>query len=73
VPKYRHSAVERNRLKRRMRELIRQILLSEAGSFDLTLKALPDAYAASFDALRAAVNDLAPRISTVLRPSARPS
>ena len=54
VPKHRHSIVERNRLKRRLRELVRcEILpLLPDLSADLVVRAGPRAYAAEFDVLR---------------------
>jgi ribonuclease P protein component len=51
VPKYKHSSVARNRLKRRLRELTRLHLLSLDHSADVVLRVRPDAYGASFDAL----------------------
>lgn len=51
VPKYKHSAVDRNRLKRRLRELVRQRLLPQwreraalGLSADIVVRALPSAY-----------------------------
>jgi ribonuclease P protein component len=53
VPKHRHSAVERNRLKRRVREIVRQeVLPSLAGAADVVIRTSPDAYEMSFDSLR---------------------
>jgi ribonuclease P protein component len=51
VPRYSGSVVDRNRLKRRLRELVRTRLLVEAPSVDVVIRARPEAYAASFDAL----------------------
>lgn len=67
VPKYGHSSVDRNRLKRRLRELVRTRLLpslrpgaqadaASAGApalspVDVVVRALPTAYAAPFSAL----------------------
>jgi ribonuclease P protein component len=48
VPKYRHTVVERNRVKRRIRELARIHVLPVAGSIDLVIHARNDAYRASF-------------------------
>jgi ribonuclease P protein component len=53
VPRYSGSAVDRNRLKRRLRELVRTRLLPVAPSVDVVIRARRDAYAASFDALEA--------------------
>jgi len=51
VPKHKHTAVERNRLKRRLRELVRTRLLGSIPAMDLVIRTLPEAYAAPFDAL----------------------
>jgi ribonuclease P protein component len=55
VPKYRHTAVERNRLKRRLRELVRQRLLPALAScapvLDVLVRVNPSAYARPFDGL----------------------
>ena len=51
VPKHKHSSVERNRLKRRLRELVRTRLLPELPPMDVVVRTLPEAYAAPFDAL----------------------
>ena len=51
VPRYSGSAADRNRLKRRLRELVRTRLLAEAPSVDVVIRARPEAYAASLDAL----------------------
>jgi len=52
VPKHGFSAVRRNRLKRRLRELARTHLLSGEGSADVLLRAKRETYAATFEALR---------------------
>jgi ribonuclease P protein component len=51
VPRYARSAVTRNRLKRRLRELVRTRLLPVAPIVDVVIRARPDAYEASFDML----------------------
>jgi ribonuclease P protein component len=51
VPRYGHTAVARNRLKRRLRELTRTRLLPVLPPVDLVIRALPSAYAASFETL----------------------
>ena len=69
VPKHGRSAVRRNRLKRSLRELTRLTILgalraSEAGSgMDIVMRALPAAYAASFETLRAEVESLRARLA----------
>ncbi len=55
VPRYSKSAVDRNRLKRRLRELVRTRLLPIAPPTDVVIRARPDGYAASLDALEADV------------------
>jgi ribonuclease P protein component len=52
VPRYKHSAVDRNRLKRRLRELVRLELLPSLPPMDVVLRAAPHAYGRDFDALR---------------------
>lgn len=56
MPKHRHGSVERNRLKRRLREIGRTELLprlNAAGEhLDVLVRARPEAYTAEFAALR---------------------
>lgn len=63
VPKHRRRIVERNRLKRRLRELGRRVLLPalrEHGlALDVMLRARPEAYGAGFADLRDEVAQLA--------------
>ncbi len=53
VPRYQSSAVARNRLRRRLRELWRREIQQRQPAGDLVIKARREAYSASFDALRA--------------------
>lgn len=55
VPRYSHSAVERNLVKRRLRELIRTELLPSMEALDVVVRAAPSAYKADFDTLRQAL------------------
>ena len=55
VPKHRHKVVERNRVKRRLRELVRTTLLPNLGRVDLLIRAKPEAYASTFNELNADV------------------
>jgi ribonuclease P protein component len=52
VPKHKRSIVQRNRLKRRLREIGRTVLLPALGNrgaaFDVLLRVRPEAYTASF-------------------------
>jgi ribonuclease P protein component len=55
VPKYGATAVQRNLIKRRLRELARRELLAALPPCDVVLWAMPATYRLSFDALRASV------------------
>lgn len=52
VPRYTYGAVNRNRVKRRLRELVRVHVLPAMRGVDVTVRALPSAYQASFAELR---------------------
>lgn len=52
VPKFQSSAVARNRLRRRLREIWRQDIQPRQPAWDLVIKVRREAYTASFDALR---------------------
>ncbi len=56
MPRYKHTAVDRNRLKRRLRELVRRRLLAELPAVDVVIRALPSAYGTPFDGLAAQVD-----------------
>ncbi|MGH7639275.1 MAG: ribonuclease P protein component [Gemmatimonadaceae bacterium] len=62
VPKYGFTAVRRNRLKRRLRELARQNMLPRPVSCDVLLRARREAYNATFDGLRDDIADVAARL-----------
>jgi ribonuclease P protein component len=53
VPRYQSSAVARNRLRRRLREILRREVLRQLPAIDLVIRAKRSAYAASFADLRA--------------------
>jgi len=53
VPKHGRSAVDRNRLKRRLRELVRTIILPRLPVLDMVVHARASAYRLSFDELSA--------------------
>ncbi len=71
VPKHRHSIVHRNRLKRRLREIGRTVLLPALGNRgrpeDVLLRARPEAYDASFDELREQLATLAEELCSRAR------
>lgn len=52
MPRYRHTAVERNRVKRRLREIVRVDLLPAVRGLELVIRARPEAYDASHAQLR---------------------
>jgi len=56
VPKYRHSAVERNQLKRRLREVARRTLLpvlkKTGGGLDVMVRARPGAYDLTYEQIQ---------------------
>jgi len=56
VPRYRHSAVARNQVKRRLRELARLRLLPSGLPFDVVVRIRPEAYEAAFDQLSADID-----------------
>jgi ribonuclease P protein component len=61
VPRYRHSAVARNLVKRRLRELVRLELLpalADTPPHDMVIRALPIAYTQSWDAMQREVRQL---------------
>jgi ribonuclease P protein component len=51
VAKYGHTVVERNRLRRQLRELTRILLIPSLSGLDLVIRALPSAYTADFRVL----------------------
>jgi len=51
VPKHRRNIVDRNRVKRRLREIVRIDLLPELSGVDLLIRAKPEAYGSSFEQL----------------------
>ena len=64
VPRYRHTAVGRNRLRRRLREIgRRQVLPHLADPTDVAFRARPAAYEASFETLKKEI------VGTLCRPS----
>jgi len=53
VPRHQSSAVARNRLRRRLREILRRDVLRMLPGIDLVIRAKRSAYSASFAVLRA--------------------
>ena len=63
VPRFQQTAVARNRLRRRLREVLRRGLLLTLPPVDLVVRAKRTAYAASFAVLRAELTEAAGRIT----------
>lgn len=66
VPKHRHKVVERNRVKRRLRELVRVRLIPGLEGVDLLIRAKPEVYDSTFEQLAgdmAAIGEWASRIA----------
>jgi ribonuclease P protein component len=51
VPKFQSTAVARNRLRRRLKELWRRELMGSMPSWDVVIRARKEAYTAGFDLL----------------------
>lgn len=68
TPKFGHTVVERNRLRRRLKELMRATLLVRPEPHDWLVRARPAAYALDFAALSAALAGLADRAGGTARP-----
>jgi ribonuclease P protein component len=63
VPRYKQSAVARNRLKRRLRELVRLEWLPLLPPMDVVVRVIPPAYQREFDALRAELRQARERLA----------
>jgi ribonuclease P protein component len=64
VPKHKQTSVARNRLKRRLREIVRRRLLPALPPIDLVVRARPEAYGATFDALDAELARASVKLAT---------
>lgn len=65
VGKHGHGSVERNRLKRRMRDLVRTRVLAGLGATDSVWRSAPAAYGASFAELEQQVLSLARSLGAI--------
>jgi ribonuclease P protein component len=63
VPRYQFTAVARNRVRRRLREILRRSALASLPAIDLVVRAKRGAYAAPFAALRVDLLDGVRRVS----------
>ena len=68
VGKHGHTIVERNLLRRRLRELVRTKLLPTISGVDLVVRSLPSAYGAGFDVLVMEIENV---VELLKRPDAR--
>ena len=68
MPKQKHTSVERNRLKRRLRELARTRLLPVLPPVDLVIRTLPEAYGATFAALERELARVGDKLLTMSLP-----
>jgi ribonuclease P protein component len=64
VPKFGHTAVDRNRVKRRLREIARVLLLPVERSLDILIRARASAYGAGFAELREEVEEAMGKFTT---------
>lgn len=62
IPKYKRSIVERNRLKRRVKELVRTRMLPTIQAQDVLIRALPQAYSTGYDGLIREMDGVTARI-----------
>jgi len=67
VPKRGRTTVDRNRLRRRLRELLRLYVLPAMPPTDLIIHARDDAYAASFADLRSQLLEAVQNLARVLQ------
>ena len=58
MPRYQSTIAHRNRLRRRLREILRREMLQRLPPIDLVVRAKRSAYAASFADLRAELTGL---------------
>lgn len=58
VGKHGHTIVERNRLRRRLRELMRTRILPDIPVLDLVIRSFSSAYDATFNELRAEIESI---------------
>ena len=63
VPRFQFTAVARNRLRRRVKEILRRDALATLPAVDVVVRAKRAAYAASFAVLRAELADLVRRVT----------
>lgn len=67
VPKHRQKIVDRNRVKRRLREIVRTGVLRDITGVDLLIRAKPEAYRSSFEQLSSDVRVIGQWASQIMR------
>lgn len=67
VGKHGHTIVERNRLRRRLREMVRTRLIPVMGGADVVVRPLPSAYELSYAELLAEFEKIILRVATVTK------
>lgn len=65
MPRHGQTAVDRNRLKRRLREVMRTEVLPSMSWIDLVVRAAPRAYDLEFDVIREEVGGAVRRLSAL--------
>ena len=58
MPRHGHTAVDRNKLKRRLREIVRVQLLPNLPAVDLVIRSRPTAYGQAFAAIATELADV---------------
>lgn len=71
VPKHGRDIVDRNRLKRRLRELVRTCALPTLAPQDVVIRALPGAYALTWDQVRDEISAALQKLAHQPTPSGR--
>jgi ribonuclease P protein component len=72
VPRHKHSAVDRNRLKRRLRELVRTRLLPSLPPCHVVIRARVEAYGDDFAALARQLERAGREIARQVNPGTTP-
>jgi ribonuclease P protein component len=62
VGKHRHTIVERNKLRRQLRELARTEFIPFHREIDVVIRSLPNAYDTAFDVLRREIEEVSEKL-----------
>ena len=65
MPKYKHTIVERNLLRRRLRELVRTRMLPVIAPSDVVIRPWPNAYGATFETLMSEIERVVEKLVTL--------